>query len=311
MNNEVVAFTKNTDRDHILNLLKTVGIIVLRDHGMSLDEYHNWQYDLGYHLPPDVWCSHKDYPLFWRVTNDKVDDHHEGLFGHSDIEWHSNILFTYDNQEIVSLWGHKIPETDCSPTTYSNSIPYFKNLDPVKKERYKKLYTKFHWKVENAFYKVPFNVQNASLNLEMPMEQMKALSRKTWIGNSVNITDDDKKLYQPARYNFEGRYKLVPNHPLGSEGLFFPLTHITDFVDEDNHSQSDAREIFKELKSDWLDCKDYMYTHEWQKDDIVIADQLTGLHRRDFGIPDTVVRELLRSTCWYKTKDRIHYGYSL
>jgi len=311
MNNEVVAFTKNTDRNHILNLLKTVGIIVLRDHGMSLEDYHNWQYDLGYHLPPDVWCSHKDYPLFWRVTNDKVDGHHEGLFGHSDIEWHSNILFTYDNQEIVSLWGHKIPENDCSPTTYSNSIPYFKNLDPEKKARYKKLYTEFHWDLEKAFYDKPFDVKNASLLLDEPMEQMKALSRKTWIGNSINISEENKNLYKQARYTFEGRYKLVPNHPLGAEGLFFPLTHICNITDEDNNAQTNAKEIFDEIKKDWLDCEDYMYTHEWQEGDIVIADQLTGLHRRDFGIPDGVVRELLRSTCWYKTEDRLHYSYSL
>ena len=32
---EIVAFTKSTDRNEIVKLLKDVGIVVMRDHGTS------------------------------------------------------------------------------------------------------------------------------------------------------------------------------------------------------------------------------------------------------------------------------------
>ena len=53
MNNNV-TFTTSTDRDEIVKLLKDVGIIVMRDHGMSLSQYNDFLLDVGYHQHPKV-----------------------------------------------------------------------------------------------------------------------------------------------------------------------------------------------------------------------------------------------------------------
>ena len=58
---EIVAFTKSTDRNEIVKLLKDVGIVVMRDHGMSLSQYNDFLLDLGYH-PQSLVCS-SEFPF--------------------------------------------------------------------------------------------------------------------------------------------------------------------------------------------------------------------------------------------------------
>ena len=325
MNNNV-TFTTSTDRDEIVKLLKDVGIIVMRDHGMSLSQYNDFLLDVGYHQHPKVWCAHKEFPIFWRVNNQPVDDKgHEGLFGKHDIDWHSNILYTQDSHEVVCIYGHKIPtgSGDCSPTTYSNTIPYFKTLSKNVQDRYKKLYTKWTYDENKTMENKDINLHRAGLDGEALAgeaedtsdenlnHQINENAKTQSIFNAVNFDPANKHLFKKGRHQYEGYNRLVPNHPVGAEGLFFNYLNIEDIVDENYEPVPDAREIFETLKQDLLIDDTYHYVHEWQETDIVIADQLTGVHRRDHGVPDSVERELLRATFWYKTQDRLHYDYSL
>ena len=72
-----------------------------------------------------------EFPILACKQLQAVDDPGlEGLFGKHDIDWHSNILYTQDSLEVVCIYGHKIPtgSGECSPTTYSNTVPYLKSL---------------------------------------------------------------------------------------------------------------------------------------------------------------------------------------
>jgi alpha-ketoglutarate-dependent taurine dioxygenase len=323
---EVVAFTKSTDREKIVKLLKDVGIVVMRDHGMSLSQYNNFLLDVGYHQHPKVWCAYKEFPIFWRVNNQAVDEHgHKGLFGKHDIDWHSNILYTQDSHEVVSIYGHKIPidQKECSPTTYSNTIPYFKTLPKDLQKRYKTLYTKWTYDENKTFEKRAINLHRAGTGLALAGKaakdtlehnlnhQINENAKTQSIHNAVNFDPANSHLYKKGRYQFEGYNRLSPRHPIGAVGLFFNYINIENIVDENYNPVDDALEIYNKLKQDLLIDTKYHYIHEWQETDIVIADQLTGVHRRDHGVPDHVERELLRATFWYKTQDRVHYDYSL
>ncbi len=323
---EVVAFTKSTDREEIVKLLKDVGIVVMRDHGMSLSQYNDFLLDVGYHQHPKVWCAHKEFPIFWRVNNQAVDDHgHEGLFGKHDIDWHSNITYTQDSHEVVCIYGHKIPtgSGECSPTTYSNTVPYFNTLPKDIQERYKKLYTKWTYDSAKTFENRFISVHRAGLEGEALAGEAEDMSddnlnhqinenaKTQSIHNAINFDPSNNHLYKKGRHQYEGYNRLSPKHPVGAKGLFFNYMNIENIVDENYKPVDDALDIYNILKQDLLEDNKYHYVHEWQETDIVIADQLTGVHRRDHGVPDSVERELLRATFWYKTQDRIHYDYSL
>jgi len=309
---DAVAFTNDTDRDSIISLLRTVGIVVIKKSNLTPEEIYKLHLDLGYHHEPKLWCQVKEYPIFVKVSNRIVDGENKGMFGSLDIDWHTDILYSKDCHEVLTLYAHSVPEGDsgCPPTTWCNSRPFLKQLPTDVKDRLKTLYTKFSYDQSLSYTNKRYDLHNAA-TCEIGMEQMRRESKKQYIRHTVNIDPNDISKYKEGRYEFEGFYRMMPKHPLGSDGLFFNMSNTVDIVNSNYESIPDARELFFYLKENLVDNNQYHYTHKWEQGDIVIADKLTTMHKRDHSVPDEIERELWKAQWYYKTIDRIHYDYSL
>lgn len=89
-----------------------------------------------------------------------------------------------------------------------------------------------------------------------------------------------------------GRYypKLVHTNQLGIKSLFMPYTQV-HFIK--GWAKPESRELIEQLRDMLLDPK-YVYHHDWQDQDIVVADQWSGIHKRwEFaGMPNRVLHRM-------------------
>jgi hypothetical protein len=102
-------------------------------------------------------------------------------------------------------------------------------------------------------------------------------------------------------------HKLVPDHPLSVEGLFFSPYEVHGFLKDDkDYYGSDS--LYWKLWNDYVCNDDYIYKHKWQEGDIALFDNIIGIHRRP-DIKKDKPRTLLRTATWYKSNIREHHNY--
>lgn len=291
----------------LIEQIKNEGLLVLPN--ITFEEYVNLLNEIGYLDDTEIFCSLPNYNYIWRVTNQKVNNYSQGLFRDKHIDWHSNITYSLDGPECIALRAENIDENKCSPTTFNNTIPYYKSLDKNTQELFDRLYVKYSIYHEKTIENVYSNVHDpAGDNIEDDKnKKLQETNKHQSIKKSVNIPKDELNLYKDGRFALEGKWKLVPNHPLGTKGLFFPHMHVVDIVDEYDNSYKD---LYYQLKEDLIESTKYHYVHNWKNNDLLLADQLVGTHKRDRDIKDQI-REMHLVQFWYQTKDRIHYEYSL
>ena len=291
------------DPNGIIDLIHEYGIVFWKKANLPIDIYYKWQLKLGYHQYSDIWCSHEKYPIFFRVTNDYIRKGQTGLFGNQELDWHCNILFTPDSEELLGIYAKLIPQG--SKTLFANSLPYWRNLTQKKKEEMSFFRVEITGDIESTYEKTLAHYQLPKYQLEN--FNMKRLSRD--IRKSVNFEKKYFELYRKPRFVKHNLLKLVPNHPLGMKGVYFPHLNIASITDEKGNLLSNHREIYEFIKKEYILSGRYVYEHNWENGDIVLADQLTGVHKRNniWKENPTVLRELLRSACWYKTNRRTHF----
>ena len=291
----------------VISLVRKYGVLFWKKINLDLDTYHSWQLKLGYHPSPNIWCSHKKYSIFLRVTNDQVKDGQKGLFEDGELDWHSNILYTPDSEELLSLYGKTLVEG--SKTFFANSIPYWKNLKKIKQQRFKNLYVKINRKIERTYEK-------QLIHTPIPKSHINIIDQtRSWldIRKSINFEKEHFHLYKQPRFLKENYLRLVPDHPLGIKGLYFPHLRIEAITNSNKTIIPDHKELYEEIKNDYVLSGRYIYQHEWEEGDIILADQLTGIHKRNniWKKYPNAKRELLRSCCWYKTNERKHFDRSI
>lgn len=120
-----------------------------------------------------------------------------------------------------------------------------------------------------------------------------------------DLTDEQKELYETLSldvgedafsdyYNNPafGRYypKMIHTNKLGIKSLFMPFTQVHFIKDWDKPK---SRELIEQLRDMLLDPK-YVYHHDWKDNDIVVADQWSGIHKRwEFaGMPNRVLHRM-------------------
>jgi alpha-ketoglutarate-dependent taurine dioxygenase len=88
-------------------------------------------------------------------------------------------------------------------------------------------------------------------------------------------------------FNEHNTPKIVHTNEGGKTGLFFPFLQFRNFV---GMSKEQSKEIIIKLKDILLQDK-YLYHHEWQDGDVVIAEQWLSIHKRwEFaGMPNRVL----------------------
>lgn len=282
------------------------GLVVIKNSQCTPEEFAEWSLDYGHHLSPNIWCTDKEHSdLFWRVTNKKVDDNNQGLFGDYELDWHTNLTPVPDAEEVVGLYAKIISYP--TETWFCNSIPYFKSLDSTTQSLYKKLKVILDPHRKLGKYQNTWEPKFEEIYDSKVFDDIRKNRNSRQISNCINLEEKSTHLYKPSRGILE-EHKFCPNHPLGTNGIFFTPFEIHKFKSNDQdyeHSES----LYWQLWNDYV-SGDYTYKHNWVEGDICLMDQLLTIHRRP-SIIKTKPRELLRLACWYHTSIRQHYDYSL
>ena len=291
------------DMNEIISLIREYGVIIYKKTRLSIEDYNKWQLKLGYHQPANIWCSHEQHPIFFRVTNGYVKKGQKGLFEDQELDWHCDILFTPDSEELLGLYAKAVPKK--SKTLFANSLPYWKNLNKKTQGIFSELWIEITNKIEDTYEKI-------LAHYDLPEYQLSDFNKQriaSDIRKSVNFEEKHADLYKSPRCSKHNFLRLIPKHPLGAMGVYFPHLNISSVVDSVGKQIPNHREIYETIKREYILSGRYIYQHEWDEGDIVLADQLTGVHKRNNIWKDdpAVLRELLRSACWYKTKARIHF----
>lgn len=288
-----------------IDLVKEYGILVWKKQDITTKQYVDFQKQIGYHQPAEMWCNHPEHPEVFRVTNEKINKHgDEGLFSHGELDWHCNLGFTPDSEEMVGLRAVTVPNG--SITSYTNSMPYWKDLTTEDRECFKKYYIHLTSDIDSTYEKKLLHYMLPVAEKSDFDKQRKSRS----IQNAINFDDDPNKYPEP-RFTKDNYLRLHPNHPLGMEGIYFPHLNMCD-IGMDNKPLDNHKHVYESIRNVYIDDDKYHYHHEWNVGDIVFADQFTGVHRRnnvwqEQGLdPETTLRYLERTAFWYKGQYRKH-----
>lgn len=146
-------------------------------------------------------------------------------------------------------------------------------------------------------------------------------SRTSWINNIMSYNDlskQDQEYYQslrlingykqgsystddfgkPVDINYQYRPNLVQTNIAGRTGLFFPFLQIHQI---DGMTEDQSREVIVKLRDHVLNER-YVYHHDWQDGDIVLAEQWLGIHKR-WHFDGMASRVLHRITFGYENCD--------
>ena len=290
-----------------IELIKEYGVVVWKRTNLSIKEYYHWQLKLGYHQHANMWCSHQKYPIFFRVTNKPIDQRGPGLFADQELDWHCNVLFTPDAEELLGLYAQTIPAG--SKTFFANSLPYRKSLDTQLVQQLANFRVEVTDQIDKTYEKTLVHYHLPTYQAQDFVKQRKALDIK----KSVNFEKEYNRHYPLPRFGKRHLLRLFPKHPLGIEGIYFPHYHIASIVDSKGAIVPDHREIYQKIKEEYILSGRFVYGHQWEEGDLVLSDQLTGVHRRNDVWQNNPLaqRELLRSACWYKTAYRQHFERSV
>jgi alpha-ketoglutarate-dependent taurine dioxygenase len=284
------------------------GYLVLQNTGASPEEFAEWFTDFAYTLSPDIWCSDKSHSsLFWRVTNQNIDERTQGLFSSDDVDWHTDLAPIIDSQEVIGLYGKTI--TFDTETWVCSAVEYWNRLDEETKSMYKELVVELYHASINKDKELFETKWQVDWDKEYPQEIIDGLRKNrqlSQIQNCTNISLDNAKKFNKHR-GLVAKYNFVSNHPLGADSIFFHPHLIVDLYKE-NQSIIQGKEIFQTIYRDLIESNKYTYKHRWKEGDILLIDQINTLHRRTKVYEDKP-RELLRCAGWYK--NRKHYNYVL
>jgi len=279
------------------------GVVIIENSQSTPKDFADWSLNYGYHLSPDIWCTDDEHSdLFWRVTNEKVDDVNQGLFADYELDWHTNVTPIPDAEELVGLYGKTI--TYDTETWFCNSIPYWNSLDKNTKQHYEQLKITLDPTRRLGRIQETWEPNFREIYGQNVFDDITRNRNSRDIRNAKNIEQENKKLYQQSRGMIE-EHRFVPNHPLGTKGLFFTPYEVHKFSDETN-----SKELYWKIYNEWIKSDRYTYKHKWKKGDICLMDQTLTIHRRPTILKDKP-RELLRTACWYKTHMRNHFDYVL
>jgi alpha-ketoglutarate-dependent taurine dioxygenase len=175
-----------------------------------------------------------------RVTGE-LDEHGEpGLFGHVDD------LDWHCNQPAQPdrkplVWLRGIKATAGSRTSWTNNIMAYNDLDKQVIDQIKDLKMVCGWK-KGTYSDFDFGAHSGT-------------------------TENYNEFYTP---------NLVHTNIGKQTGLFFPFLQFRNFV---GMTQEQSRGLVEKLRDHVLQEK-YIYHHDWQDGDVVIAEQWLGIHKR-------------------------------
>lgn len=115
-----------------------------------------------------------------------------------------------------------------------------------------------------AYDQLPENWKTRLSNLKVNTAQ--TYSKYSDMGKYFNVPD------QPS----EWQVNIISKNPVGRTAIFFPWNQMENIADV---SPEEDKEITEFLVS-YLTEERFIYHHDWEDGDIVVADQWSGMHKR-------------------------------
>jgi len=184
----------------------------------------------------------RKYSGLIRISGKEDENGYAGVFGHKeDLDWHIDKIYHPARKLISLLYGKE--GTKHSVTKFCNSILAYDALSDDKKKRYQEMSIRFGMgRWRKDFKDEAYHSSIREMN----------------------------KL--PETY-----HKLVCTNPFGKKGLFIsPLQTIG--VSGMSHDEMIA---FTEEMLSYLSQPQFVHSHDWDDGDLIMSDQMFGLHKRD------------------------------
>ena len=146
----------------------------------------------------------------------------------------------WDEQRMPIIYLYAVQSTKGSRTSYINAVDAYRDLPQEWKDR-----------IEG------YHIRPASTNDNYSIQ-----------GKVFGLVAEENKTYQPAMHQ---------TNRSGHDTLFFPWNQMVGIKEVE--SDQEYQEIKEFLMAHMLQEK-YIYHHDWEDGDIVIADQWSGMHKR-------------------------------
>jgi taurine dioxygenase len=242
---KTIQDVKTLDEGHIRQLARDIhqdGVAVMYNQNLKESDYINFMKRFGECEAPDLFMNPKEYPEIFLVTGKKVDGKKLGMFGDTELGWHSNGNSRHLIDKI--LIGLYCVKEDINTTlSVCNTSKPFYDMSKDEQEYYRSITIRLKFK-NNTIY-----------DLEEGDPELEFMSK-----NKGSIR------------------KLVGQHPhTGLEYFYFPYHFITKAWE--GKKQIDAEEMINKLMPKIFKSQ-YQYHHIFKEGDLLLMDQFTSLHRR-------------------------------
>jgi taurine dioxygenase len=218
------------------------GCAVFYDQQFTEEQIVRMQKRFGDCEAPGLFMNPKDYPEIFLVTGKKVDGKKIGMFGDTELGWHSNGNSRHLIDKIlISLYC--IQEDINTTLSVCHTSKPFYDLSQDEQEYWKSI-------------KIRLKFQNNTI---------------------YNLEDDDPELEFMSKNKGSIR-SLVDRHPhTGDYYFYFPYHFIVKAWE--GKTLIDHEKMIERLKPIIFRSK-YQYHHIFKKGDLLLMDQFTSLHRR-------------------------------
>jgi len=232
----------NIEMLDVANSIHKQGVAVFYNQEMNESEYINTMKRFGECEAPDLFMNPKEYPEIFLVTGKKVNGKKIGMFGDTELGWHSNGNSRHLIDKI--LIGLYCVKEDINTTlSVCNTQQPFGDMSEDEKKYWRSITIRLKFK-NNTIY-----------DLEEGDPELEFMSK-----NKGSIR------------------KLVDVHPHNmSEYFYFPYHFICKAWE--GKKQIDHEELISKLKPKIFKSQ-YQYHHIFKEGDLLLMDQFTSLHRR-------------------------------
>ena len=238
---QIKAFSK----EQLIDLSKSIhkqGVAVFYNQQLNEREYIDTMKKFGDCEAPDLFMNPKEYPEIFLVTGKKIDGKKIGMFGDTELGWHSNGNSRHLIDKIlIALYCVK-EDINTTLSVCNTQIPFY-DMSKEEQEYYRSITIRLKFK-NNTIY-----------DLEEGDPELEFMSK-----NKGSIR------------------KLVGVHPhTGLEYFYFPYHFICKAwegkkkIDHEKLIEGLMPKIFK---------SQYQYHHIFKEGDLLLMDQFTSLHRR-------------------------------
>lgn len=203
--------------------------------------------------------------LFLRVSGKKDDQGRAGIAAYDcEMIWHCNEPGVEDRKPLV--WLLSVEGSKGSRTSYTNnSLSYIDLPEELKQE------------LENYHLEIYQGLGLGKDDLESDYNEL------------LKMGKDGFAEYNPP---------LIKINKAGNKGIYFPMYHVHKIKELDETRSKEITDFLREF----VVREEYVFHHDWEDGDVLIADQEIGIHKR-WPFPKITERTLHRACFDYPDQD--------